>query len=108
MRIGLSSAPWKTLATHKPEDDEETYTFDDGATAFGQVYEKDGKTFLPFVHNLQKKRKEQAFQVVAITNSGKTLMGSIKGSGGNVLSSSTCYFSLPLKEIKVLPESFGL
>ena len=61
---------------------------------------KDGKTFLPFVHNLQKKRMDQAFQIVAVTNAGGKIKGGGTGSGGNVLHSATYNFNLPLKEVR--------
>lgn len=100
VQIGLAAGVWKTLASHTTEKKEATYSFEDGAAAFGQAYEKDGQVLLPFVHNLQHKRKVEASRIVAVTNSGQEIGGGVSGSGGNVLDSSTYQFHIPLKEIK--------
>ena len=100
VRIGVTAGKWNTLATHVPQDGEETYSLKDGAIAFGVPYEKDGETFLPVVHNFNRGRDTVAIRVLATTHSGQQLGSSCRGSGGNVLSSLTYGFDSPLNNIR--------
>ena len=100
VHIGVTAAKWETLATHVPKDGEETYSLKDGAIAFGVPYEKDGKTLLPVVHNFNRGHNTVAIRVIAITHSDEQLGSSCSGSGGNILSSLTYGFDLPLDNIR--------
>jgi len=99
VRIGVTAAKWDILATHIPKDGEETYSLAGGAIAFGVPYEKDGDTLLPVVHNLNRGHQAVAIRVIAVTNSGVEFASSTRGSGGNVLSSLTYGFDVPLDNI---------
>ncbi len=101
VRIGLSTARWQTIATHPVEIPEETYSIDENeAVAFGRSYEKDSKTVIPVTHNINRGREKKALRVVAVTYSGREVRGSVSGRGGNILSSNTHEFNLPLRDIK--------
>ncbi|MFC1793694.1 M56 family metallopeptidase [Planctomycetota bacterium] len=100
VRVGLAAENWDTLATHIPNDREETYSLAEGAVAFGVPYEKDGRTLLPVVHNFNRGNHTVAIRVIAITNSDEQFGSSCSGSGGNVLSSLTYGFGLPLDNIR--------
>ncbi|MFC1636040.1 M56 family metallopeptidase, partial [Planctomycetota bacterium] len=98
VRIGVTAAEWETLANYNPKDDEETYTLENGAIAFGVAYEMDGDTLLPVVHNF--KHRAAATRVIAISHSGQSYGSSRSGSGGNILTSSTYGFDVPLNDIR--------
>jgi len=101
VRIGLSTARWQAIATHPVEIPEEAYSIDEnGAVAFGRSYEKDSKTAIPITHNINRGREKKALRVVAVTYSGREVRGSVSGRGGNILSSNTHEFNLPLRDIK--------
>jgi len=100
VRFGVTAAEWDTLATHTSQDKEKTHSRADGAIAFGVPYEKDGDTFLPVVHNFNRGYHSVAIRVIAITDSGVITASSIRGSNGNILSSLTYGFDLPLDEIR--------
>jgi len=92
IRFGVTAAPWKTAVTHKPQDDEETYTVEEFAVAFGIPYERDNKLLLPVVHNYNRKKREYAVRVIVVTKTGRIIKSGYSGSGGNKLSSLTYSF----------------
>ncbi len=101
VRIGATAAEWQTVATHKPQDNEETVTVDEFAIAFGIPYEQEKRTLLPVVHNYNRRERKFAIRLVAITKSGQVRISGVSGSGGGQLNSMTYIFNgLTLDEIK--------
>jgi beta-lactamase regulating signal transducer with metallopeptidase domain len=100
VRVGLTAAKWNTLVTYSPKEKEETYSFADGAVAFGSPYETGGRAQLPVVHNFNRPDYTMAIRVIAVTDSGVESASSSRGSGGNVLHSLTYSFHVPLDNIR--------
>jgi beta-lactamase regulating signal transducer with metallopeptidase domain len=98
VRIGIAASEWETVVTHSLKK-EGTYDTDDGAVSFGVPYEKDNVIYLPVTHTRDTFRK-RAIRVFAIDHKGNDYTGSVSGYGGNVLSSQTYEFRLPLENIK--------
>jgi hypothetical protein len=102
VRIGISADKWKTLASNPVNIPEETYTLEDGenAVAFGRAYEKEDQTIVPLTHTLNRGLEKKALRLIAVTKNGKEIRGGLWGRGGNILSSNTYVFNLPLRDIK--------
>ncbi|UCC99210.1 MAG: hypothetical protein JSW66_04850, partial [Phycisphaerales bacterium] len=101
VRIGATAAQWQTVVTYKQDDREETYSEGEYAIAFGIPYMKGNRTLAPVVHNYNRKEKQYAIRVIAITKSGQVRNSGYSGSGGIKLSSLTYIFNeLPLETIR--------
>ncbi len=97
--IGITSADWQTRAIHDTPDDEGSYTLDkDQAIAFGVAYEKDGQAHVPITSTIRSADMDS--RLVAVDTSGQSHTGARSTSGGNVLSSTTCSFDMPLDRIR--------
>ena len=99
VRIGVAAGEWEIVATHSSTKREMTYDIDNGAISFGVPYEKDNTIYLPVTHT-KRTFREQAIRVFAVDYGDRDYTGSVSGYGGNILSSQTCEFGLPLEDIK--------
>jgi len=100
IRVGVTASEWKTVATQKSDNREQTLTVGDYSIAFGVPYEKDNETLLPVVHTYNRGDIIYAIRVVAVTVSGRIQESGYSGQGGNKLDNLTYSFhKLPLNEI---------
>ncbi|OHB54883.1 MAG: hypothetical protein A2173_03305 [Planctomycetes bacterium RBG_13_44_8b] len=97
--IGIAAGDWKTAATHDSKIRERTYDIDGSAVSFGVAYEKDNITYLPITYT-RDGFGDKAVRVFAVDYYGKEHTGSVSGSGGNILSSQTYEFKLPIEDVK--------
>ncbi|MHC4289123.1 MAG: polysaccharide biosynthesis/export family protein, partial [Planctomycetota bacterium] len=101
IRFGVTAGLWETVATHKPDNREQTPMVGDYSIAFGIPYEKDNETLVPVVHNYNLTEKIYAIRMVAVTTSGQIRESGYSGRGGKELKNLTySFYKLPLNEIR--------